>query len=852
MATSKRSGTRRLSAEPWERGPLAHVLSLQSGIMALLDPHVPVGETVGNVVAALKHATGFDAVGLRLAEDDDYPFIAATGYSDDFLREENTPTVSMECTCGLVLGGKTDPADPLFTSGGSAWTNDSLQLLEAPAEQDPREHPRNQCIHVGFRSIALVPLRAGDEILGLLHLADRRMDRFTPETMQLFEGIAAGTGMALRSRHSEKALRESEAKLRFTFDEAPVGVVSVGLDHRFLSLNETFCDFLGYSEEELKKRTTAEVTHPDDAEIGTADMRAILAGDKKSAHVQKRYVRKDGTVVWGEVNIGLIRDDAGKPMYFLTVIQDITQRAESEAKLNSMQQLLIETERIGNVGGWEFDIDTGAQTWTEEIYRIHEVDRDYVPTVEKGIGFYTPASRQTVERAVQRAVEGGEPFDVELQIITAKGNRRDVRAIGRADLERRRVQGFFQDVTDRTQAEEERLRLERQVQQDRRLESLGVLAGGIAHDFNNILTSILGNAELALAELPASIPGRDSLREIVEASRRAAALAQQMLAYSGRGGDVDEAIELGGLVHGMIGLLQSTISRRARLDIDLAADLPLINGDSSQICRLMMNLIVNASEALGQKDGVITVSAHAKECSAEYLGHRVPGQDLTPGLYLVLRVADTGAGMDAETRARLFEPFFTTKFAGRGLGLSAVLGVVRGHRGAIAVDSVEGKGATFTILLPAVPAEEGARPGPRAPDQAEWLGWGTALLVDDEETIRAMGARMLARLGFAVLTAADGAEALSVYAEHRGEISVVLLDLTMPRLSGEETFRGLRALDPEVRVVMSSGYTEQDIASLFADGRPPAGFVQKPYTLVELRERLRMALEEAEPGSALW
>jgi len=397
------------------------------------------------------------------------------------------------------------------------------------------------------------------------------------------------------------------------------------------------------------------------------------------------------------------------------------------------------------------------------------------------------------------------------------------------------------DVTERKHLEEEHLRLERQLQQSQRLESLGILAGGIAHDFNNILTGVLGNADLALNELSPSTLARENLLEIMAASHRAADLCRQMLAYSGRGHFVVGPLDLGALVTDMVDLLRSTISKKARLDLRLGKDLPFMHGDASQISQVVMNLVMNASEALGDEDGVITISTRLLECSREHLRRTYAAKDLTPGAYLVLEVSDTGSGMDRETQERIFEPFYTTKFTGRGLGLAAVQGIVRGHKGALMVSSEPGEGTTFTIMLPAPPAEAGAQLPKIAEKVDDWQGRGTVLLVDDEETIRTLGARMLKRLGFEFLLAADGRQALQIYSQHLGEISLVLLDLTMPHMDGEETFRELRLLDPQVPVVLSSGYSEQEVTSRLA-GQNVAGFVQKPYTLELLRERLREAL----------
>ncbi len=405
------------------------------------------------------------------------------------------------------------------------------------------------------------------------------------------------------------------------------------------------------------------------------------------------------------------------------------------------------------------------------------------------------------------------------------------------------AQAIVRDITERKKNEEERLQFERHLQQTQRLESLGVMAGGIAHDFNNILMAVLGHADLALADLPSTSPVRENLHEIVQASRKAAELSRQMLAYSGRGQFAIEAIDLGALINDIVGLLRTSFSKKILLNLNLAKNLPPVRGDAGQLSQVIMNLVINGAEAIGDRSGVVTISTGAMECTTEYLEETYLREDLVEGLYITLEVSDTGCGIAREAQTRLFEPFYTTKFAGRGLGLSAVLGIVRGHKGALKVYSELNKGTTFKILLPAV--EDGGPPlglGGANPRES-WRSTGTVLLVDDEETIRALGQRMLERLGFTVLTAADGFDAVELYRAHRSEIVIVLLDLTMPRMNGEEAFRELRRLDPDVRVIISSGYTDTDISPRFA-GKGLAGFLQKPYALDSLRERLRDALGE--------
>lgn len=393
------------------------------------------------------------------------------------------------------------------------------------------------------------------------------------------------------------------------------------------------------------------------------------------------------------------------------------------------------------------------------------------------------------------------------------------------------------EVEARRRAEEDRKALERKVQQAQKLESLGVLAGGVAHDFNNLLMVILGNAELALKECSPLSPARESIAGILAAGRRASDLCRQMLAYAGKSSFHLERVDLSELVEEMAHLLSSAVSKKAILNLHTEKRLPPILGDPGQLRQVVMNLIINASEAIGERSGVITVLTGATRCDEEYLRRTELADDLPPGYYMHLEVSDTGCGIDPETRARIFEPFFTTKFTGRGLGLSAVLGIVRAHKGALKVYTEQGKGTTFKVLFPAMRDEEGAERSDEGSPPAEWRGKGTILLVDDEESLRALGARMLEHLGFEVLTAADGREAVRIYREKGNAIDLVLMDLTMPHMDGSEALGEMRRLNPSVRIVMSSGYSREDLAARFS-AKGIDGVLQKPYTLAGLRELL--------------
>jgi two-component system cell cycle sensor histidine kinase/response regulator CckA len=400
------------------------------------------------------------------------------------------------------------------------------------------------------------------------------------------------------------------------------------------------------------------------------------------------------------------------------------------------------------------------------------------------------------------------------------------------------------DITDLKSGEAERLKLERQVQHSQKLESLGILAGGIAHDFNNILTSILGNADLALMRMSSMAPARRNLEEIRRGVLRAAGLANQMLAYSGKGKFELKSINLSILVKEMAQLLDVSISKKHLLTYNLAEDLPLFDGDVNQIQQIVMNLITNASESIGEEDGVIKLATGFVSCDRTCLdalreGGQASHEELLPeGIYVFLEVTDTGCGMDPETQSKIFDPFFTTKFSGRGLGMAAVLGIVKGHKGVVNVYSEVGKGSRFKVLFP---ARKDLQTGwmADAEDQSACELWheGVVLVVDDEVTIINVATEMLEEIGLRVLTASDGSQAVEEFRRNVDRISCVLLDLTMPGLDGAQVFHEMRRINPQVKVVLSSGYNEQDVTQRFV-GEGLAGFIQKPYTIAKLREKL--------------
>jgi PAS domain S-box-containing protein len=392
------------------------------------------------------------------------------------------------------------------------------------------------------------------------------------------------------------------------------------------------------------------------------------------------------------------------------------------------------------------------------------------------------------------------------------------------------------DVTHRKESEES-------LRQSQKLESLGVLSGGIAHDFNNLLTTILGNTNLGAMHLAPESPAIPYLEQIEKATLRAADLTRQLLSYAGKGLLQVVDVDLNRLVVEMTQLLSVSISRKAIVRYDLSPSLPAISGDPSQMQQLVMNLVTNASEAIGTDvSGLVTVRTGVQMVDETTNAGLLPVLPLSPGRYVTLEVSDTGCGMTPEVQERIFDPFYTTKFTGRGLGLSAMLGILRSHHGGLKVYSEPGRGSVFKLFLPTV-NREAADPVSRHP-LGDWRGEGTLLVVDDEPAARAVARGLAEALGFQVLEAADGLEAVALFKLRHGELRAVLMDLTMPHLDGRQAFLQMQDVDAQVPVVLTSGYSREDVLAEFM-GKGLAGFLPKPYLSSQFRTVFQEALGKA-------
>ncbi|MDA3798806.1 MAG: ATP-binding protein [Kiritimatiellae bacterium] len=399
---------------------------------------------------------------------------------------------------------------------------------------------------------------------------------------------------------------------------------------------------------------------------------------------------------------------------------------------------------------------------------------------------------------------------------------------------------IYEDVSAQKKAEEERKQMEIQFQHAQKLESMGILAGGIAHDFNNILMAILGNADLALLDISEELPAHQNLKEIVSSSKRAADLCSQMLAYSGKGSFIIEPLNLSSIIKDMLPLLNISTFKNAELCLNLADDLPSVKGDATQIRQVIMNLVTNANEAIGTNQGTISITTEARHYNKTRLKNTYPNEYIADGNYVCLHVTDTGCGMDNKTLEKLFDPFFTTKFTGRGLGLASVIGIVRGHNGTIQVNSKQGKGTTFTIHFPAI-IDKASNREQQIQQSDKWQTSGTVLVIDDEEHICKTLKYMLSTFGFDVITSHSGEEGLEIFRNNADKIIITLLDMTMPKMNGEQVFQEIKRIRKDACVILISGYAEQDVTSRFDNGLD--GFIQKPFTRIELKHKLRETLK---------
>ncbi len=686
--------------------------------------------------------------------------------------------------------------------------------------------------------------------------------------------------MALYKHKIQQGIREREQRLQAILNSIEDAVIGTDESGRVIFLNPKAEALTGHSADNVLGKPLTEVFNPlpfQEESAKTAERLRKFSGNG-SLFINKMLLKNSrGKTYVVEVSVSKLSDMRQNHQGEVIVFRDITDRQNFDLVLREIslglssytgetffQNLVTSMTRLLNVryavisrmldhqrrlrtlafsergqlrDNFEYDIEGSP---CEHMLEKHFII--YPHSVQKVFPNNELLQRLGIECYIGSSLFSGEKKTIGILMIMDDEPMQSVE----------RIEAFFRIFAIRAEAEleryiaeQEKLNMEKQLRHIEKLKSLGILAGGIAHDFNNLLVGILGNAELALQEIPDGSPAQEILEQIELAGKRAAELTRQLLAYSGKAKISSRALHLSELIEEMKPLLGISVSKKIQLMLDLKSDLPLIKGDPTQIQQIVMNLITNASEAIGDGNGIISLSTGVKRIgNADQ--ERLYLKDFTrAGEYVYIRVTDTGKGMDSETMQKIFDPFFTTKFTGRGLGLATVLGIVRGHKGNIMVESISGQGTTFHVLFP---AEKSLKAGEDVSDQTSraprsFHGKGKVLVVDDEEMVRTMVRKILEQAGFDILLAADGQEAIEQLKKHASEIDLVVLDMTMPGLDGVSTFRRLREVSSNIPVILTSGYTENGVAdALYQEGL--AGFIQKPFMSDTLLNLVQKAMKK--------
>ncbi len=660
----------------------------------------------------------------------------------------------------------------------------------------------------------------------------------------LFELTVAVMGLGLgsavsRRNEAERRLAESEAKLDRVIAGAQLGLWDWDLADQRISYNQLYADMIGHAKE---SREPVQITpdlrvHPADRERAMGSLRAHLEGRSPLHEADYRIQGKDNEWRWIHSRGSIVaRDKAGRPLRVAGTHLDVTDRKRAEEEAGRLLKIIdATTDFILTVS-----IDGRVIYANAALLKLLGIEKLETLRGRRWDAIFPEETCRRLETETLPVVARTGLCQGELMLKDAQGKMLTASKVAVLHRDEESdvatVSFVMRDVTRQKQAEVENIENERKMLLIQKSESLGVLAGGIAHDFNNLLTAMLGNASLARLDLADDSALHGPLSQIETAATRAAELCQQMLAYAGRSPLTISEVDVTGLIEETRQLLQVSIGKKTEIELQLAQPLPVIRAASAQMQQIVMNLVLNAAEAIGENTGRITLSTRSQRFEADELNRRFLSAPLAAGPYVLIEVTDTGCGMTRETMARIFEPFFTTKFTGHGLGLAAVMGIVRSHGGGISVTSEVGKGSTFSVVFPSavgstpsIPVSKTLSPFGRAA--------GLALVVDDEAHVRNLVAKILTMLGFSVITAVDGLDALEQFRREGDKLQVVILDLTMPRMDGEQAFLEMHRMKPHVPVILMSGFSEKLTLDRFVVTKP-AGFLAKPFDLKTVQSRV--------------
>jgi PAS domain S-box-containing protein len=791
----------------------------QREILERIASDAPLAELLGQIVALVeRQAEGMLGSILLIDQDRRVHHGAAPNLPPELVRGLD----------GLAIG------DGVGSCGTAAFRGQRV-IVEDVATHPYWQGYSHLALPYGLRSCWSSPIfsRAG-EVLGMFAMYHREPRGPTAREVMWVERATHLASIAIVRHRDEEALRRRTAEMGAVFENAAIGIALVGLDGRPLRANPALQAFLGYPEDELRGMSFDQFTYPADVADDVDLYRATATGQRDSYQIEKRYLRKTGEVVWGQLTVSMIRDGAGQPHYALGMVEDITARRQMEDRIQAQAALLDRAKDAILVR----DVTGVISYWNKGAERLFGWSRD--EAVGRPVGELLYRDPAAVAEAERRLLERGE-WTGEMEHLTRTGREVTVEAswtlIRDERGEPKSILAINSDVT-------EKKRLEAQVLRVQRMESLGTMAGGIAHDFNNVLTAIMANVTLALGELPIGHPARESLAEIENASTRAGALVRQILTFSRKQEPNRQVMGLEPVVGEALRLLRATLPATIQIRSRFDADVPLVLADPTQVHQVVMNLGTNASHAMERSGGTLDVRGDRVVLAEKLLAGT---ESLPPGTYARLVVADTGAGMDGTTLERIFDPFFTTKEPGKGtgLGLSVVHGVMRSHDGGIVVSSAPGYGSQFSIYFPAA---ADAVLGQAVARATVVRGDGERILcIDDEPAIVRGTTMILRRLGYTVIGETDAIGALRSLAEDPGRFDAVVTDCSMPGVSGPDLARALLRIRPGLPIVVTSGrLTPEDAERLRQMGVHE--LVPKPSSIEDLSAAIHRALNAALAG----
>ena len=636
-------------------------------------------------------------------------------------------------------------------------------------------------------------------------------------------------------KKSEAELRVSEERFRKVFEEGPLGMAMVDLiDGRILSVNRAYCDMLGYTEEELKRLTLVDVTHPDHHNEVVDSIQKIREEQITISQIEKRYLKKNGEVIWASRALTKITDAEGELSYCLAIVEDITKRKQAEEALKESEEKYRKLIETTSEGFWFLSpenktIDVNQSLCDMTGYSRDEmigktpfdfVDDENLIIFKEQISKITSTLHRTYEILLRKKNGINFPtFFNATSLFDKKG-----KLVGSF--------AFIKDITERKRMESEKLELEDKFRESQKMESIGTLAGGIAHDFNNLLTVIQGHAQMAMMAMDENNPQYRDLTQIMNSSTRAASLTRQLLLFSRKQTVELKTLELNQTIQNLLKMLQRLIGENIIIETELATDLSNIEADEGNIEQVIMNLAVNARDAMpdGGKLTFLTENISIPDDEQSHV------QDSQAGDFVRISVQDTGCGIPKEVLSKIFEPFFSTKEKGKGtgLGLSVVYGIVKSHNGWINAYSEPQQGTTFKIYLPASVSASTEESATQVESRESLHGNGEQILViEDEQGILDFASSALRQFGYTIRVASNGHQALSVFEEAKGNFQLIISDVILPDINGFDLVSKLTKEYPDIPVIMCSGYTEERVKqSIIRD--KGFRFLQKPYSINEL------------------